>query len=168
MDTEETICWFAARVHSGQEVKIKNHLASLGVECFIPTEIRKNYRGQKKEHPIISALVFIHTDKQRACDLKVLEHLPVNYLFDAANHTMMVIPDKQMNDFIQVFNISVDDGGLMDCSIALGDRVRVSKGPLMGVEGDVLELRGETYVVVNLLGRFFAKAQVPRAWLEMV
>ena len=167
MNSVETICWFAARVHSGQEVKIKNHLARLGVECFIPTEVRLNYRGQKREHPIIPALVFIRTDKQKACDLKVLDRLPVNYIFDAASHTMMVIPDKQMNDFIQVFNISIDQGGLMDCDLSLGDRVRVGKGPLMGVEGNVLELRGETYVVVNLLGSFFAKAQVPRAWLEI-
>jgi transcription antitermination factor NusG len=129
--------------------------------------VRKNYRGQKKEHPVIAALIFIHASKQRACDLKVLDHLPVNYIFDAANHTMLVIPDKQMNDFIQVFNASIKEGGLLETQLCAGDRVRVAKGPLAGVEGNVLELKGEFYVVVNLLGAVFAKAQVPRAYLEM-
>ena len=36
------------------------------------------------------------------------------------------------------------------------------------VEGFVLEFRGRTYVVVKLLDSWFAKASVPRAWLEPI
>ena len=43
-----------------------------------------------------------------------------------------------------------------------------SWGVLAGVEGFVLELRGRTYVVVQLLDSWFAKASVPRAWLEPI
>lgn len=35
-----------------------------------------------------------------------------------------------------------------------------------GVEGHVLEFRGRCYVVVSLLHTLFAKAQVPRSYLE--
>ncbi|MBR1435694.1 MAG: transcriptional regulator, partial [Bacteroidales bacterium] len=63
---------------------------------------------------------------------------------------------------------SKDEGGLMDAPLALGDRVKVVRGPLRGVEGHVLELRGKIYVVVSLLDSIFAKADVPRAWLERV
>jgi hypothetical protein len=44
----------------------------------------------------------------------------------------------------------------------------VTKGILSGVEGRVLEFRGRTYVVVELLGSWFARADVPRAWLEKI
>ena len=61
-----------------------------------------------------------------------------------------------------------NEGGLIDRPLELGERVRVTKGVLAGVEGFVLELRGRTYVVVRLLDSWFAKASVPRAWLEPV
>jgi hypothetical protein len=35
------------------------------------------------------------------------------------------------------------------------------------VEGRVLEFHGEIYVVVELLG-WYARASVPRAWLEKI
>ncbi len=80
----------------------------------------------------------------------------------------MVVPDKQMEDFRRVLDLSTEEGGLLDRPLALGARVRVIKGVLSGVEGYVLELRGRTYVVVRLLDSWFAKASVPRAWLEPV
>lgn len=54
----------------------------------------------------------------------------------------------------------------MDRPLELGDGVRVTRGPLKGVEGYVMELLGNTYVVVELLGCLWAKAKVPPAWLE--
>ena len=56
----------------------------------------------------------------------------------------------------------------MDRPLALGDRVRVTKGPLRGVEGHVLEFQGRLYVVVGLMECLFAKARVPRSWLERI
>ena len=92
----------------------------------------------------------------------------MRYLIDPATKTLLVVPDKQMEDFQRVLNLSTEEGGLMDRPLALGDRVRVIKGVLSGVEGHVLEFRGRTYVVVELLGCWFARADVPRAWLEKV
>jgi len=67
-----------------------------------------------------------------------------------------------------VFEYAIDQGGLVDQPLELGDRVRVTEGALRGVEGYVLELLGKTYVVVGLLGALWARAQVPRAWLEKI
>lgn len=160
--------WFAARVSYGREVRVKQTLSTLGIEHFIPTERRPNYRGQMREHAVIPNLVFVRTTKQRACDLRVTERLPVNYLFDYARHTMMVVPDKQMDDFRRVFEASITEGGLMDVPLSLGERVCVNRGALKGVEGFVMELQGRFYVVVGLCGCVFAKARVPRAWLDRV
>lgn len=160
--------WYAARVSHGREVGVKNTLDAFGVEHFIPTERRPNYRGKMREHPLIPCLVFLRTTKQQACDLRVVDRLPVNYLFDYARHTMMVVPDKQMDDFRRVFETSISEGGLIDRPLELGDWVRVTQGSLKGVEGYVLELHGKLYVVVGLCGCVFAKASVPRAWLEKI
>ena len=81
---------------------------------------------------------------------------------------MMVIPEKEMSDFQRVFDLSKDHGGLMDQPLELGDRVRIIKGALRGIEGYVVEILGRYYVAVSLLGVLWAKAQVPKAWLEKI
>lgn len=163
-----TAQWFAARTRYGQELGIRARLESLGVECFIPSGKRRNYRGKMKEHPLITNLVFIHTDKKTACALKTYEGLPVNYLFDYVQHTMLTVPDKQMEDFRRVLEASLEEGGLVDRPLAIGEKVRITEGPLRGVEGNVLELQGRLYVIVGIAAMVYAKARVPRAWLEKV
>ena len=88
-------------------------------------------------------------------------------LFNGAP-TMLTVPDKQMEDFMRVLNASLTEGGLVNEPLALGERVRVTRGPLKGVEGNVLELQGAYYVVVGLSSLVYAKARIPRAWLEKV
>lgn len=160
--------WYVARTRSGQELNVKDRLDSLGVENFIPTEVRKNYRGKPKKHPVISCLVFVHAQKEHACDLKTKNSLPVNYIKDCASGTMMFVPDRQMEDFRRVLEHSTSEGGLVDQNVCPGDAVRVSDGPLKGVEGQIIEVLGEYYVVVSLSGLVYASAKVPRAWLERI
>ena len=166
---EQQNCWFAARTRCGAELSVAGRLDRLGVERFVPTERRRHTRGGASyERPLIPSLVFLRATKREACALANEESLPVRYLIDPATRSLLVVPDKQLEDFRRVLDLSTDEGGLMDRPLALGERVRVIKGILAGVEGFVLELRGRTYVVVRLLDSWFAKASVPRAWLEPI
>lgn len=169
----ETERWYVARTHFGQEIKIKKKLESLEIGHFIPVETRKNYRGQAKEHPLIPSLIFIRASKQLACALRTDFQLPVNYLFDHASHQMMVVSDKEMEDFQRVLNHSREEGemnreGLVNVLLEPGDPVKVIKGPLTGVEGIVSESDGNTYIGVTLLGEFWVRAKVPKAYLEVL
>lgn len=144
-------------------------LEKMGVESFVPSERRRHTRGGSDyERALIPCLVFLKATKQRACELANRDALPVKYLVDPATRSLLVVPDKQMGDFRRVLDLSKGEGGLMERPLALGARVRVIKGVLAGVEGRVLELRGRFYVVVELFDSWFAKASVPRAWLETI
>jgi len=160
--------WFAARTRFGQEAGIRRRLESLGVESFIPTVVRKNSRGCRSERAVVNNLVFLRTTKAEACRLANEGYIPVRYIIDCATKTLLVVPDKQMEDFRRVLDLSVDEGGLVGKPLDLGDRVRVTRGVLKGVEGHVLELHGKFYVVVGLCDSLFAKARVPRAWLQKI
>ena len=162
------LSWYAARTRYGQELGLKARLSAMGVEHFIPVEKVRDSRGKMREKAVINNLVFIRSTKQKACEIKACDRLPLNYIFDYARHTMMQVPDKQMDDFMRVFEAAISEGGLMDVPLSLGERVRVTCGPLKGVEGNVLELHGRLYVVVGLCLLVFARAKVPRAWLERV
>ena len=150
----EVTRWYAARTRYGQEPGIHRRLETLGIEHFIP--------------PVISNLVFLRTTKSEACGLANSGMIRVKYIVDCATKTLLVVPDKQMEDFRKVLDLGLDDGGLGGVPLALGEWVRVTKGILRNVEGRVLELRGRYYVVVGLLDCCYAKAQVPRSWLEII
>ena len=152
--------WFAARTRYGQELKVRDRLAREGVEHFIP--VRADGR------PVVTNLVFLKATKAEALDLANTGVVPVKYVIDCATRTLLVVPEKQMEDFRRVLDHSLEEGGLMDQPLALGDRVKVVKGPLKGVEGHVIEFQGRYYVVVSLLDSLFARARVPKSWLEKI
>ena len=152
--------WFAARTRYGQELKVRDRLAREGVVHFIP--VRADGR------PVVTNLVFLKATKAEALDLANTGVVPVKYVIDCATRTLLVVPEKQMEDFRRVLDHSLEEGGLMDQPLALGDRVKVVKGPLKGVEGHVIEFQGRYYVVVSLLDSLFARARVPKSWLEKI
>ncbi len=162
-------CWFAACTRCGAELSVAGRLDALGVKRFVPTVTRCRTRGAATyQRALIPGLVFLKTTKWQACAIANEQGVPVRYLIDPTTRSLLVVPDKQMDDFRRVLDLTKGDGGLIDRPLALGERVRVVKGLLAGVEGYVLELRGRTYVVVRLLDCWFAKASVPRAWLEPI
>ena len=161
--------WYVARTrHFRQEIKIRDWMTDRGFEAFVPTtrsESRTLGGKRTVEKPAAPNLVFVRTDKETACSFVAEKGLPMQYIIDCATHKMLVVPDKEMEDFRRVFDLSTDRGGLLDQPLHLGDRVRITRGALKGVEGYVLELMGKTYVAVGLAGTVWAKARVPRAWL---
>ena len=165
---DETISWYAARTRFGQELGIKSRLDAMGIDNFIPTCRRKDCRGRVKERALINNLVFIRTTKKQACDLKVYYMLPVNYLIDYARHSMLVVPDKQMDDFQRVVNCSPSDSIVEAGPFMPGQKVKVTEGPLTGVEGVVQEILGSSYLTVGLCDCVCAKIKVPRKSLSVV
>ena len=160
-------CWFAARTRYGQELGLRDRLAGKGIEHFIPTvEVRRSRGKGLREKAAVNNLVFLRATKAEALRLANEKGLPVRYIVDCATRTLLVVPDKQMEDFMRVMDLSKD--APVEESLALGDRVRVTKGPLRGVEGNILEFCGRIYVVVGLLNCLFAKARVPKGWIEKI
>ena len=171
LDNETSLHWFVARTRSSQEISLRDRLGALGVECFIPTRaVVKMRRGRrvKAEVPLIPNMVFVHASKQDACALANGRGLALYYIVDRFTRSMLVIPDKQMADFIQVVNYEPQSVCLDDVPIMPGTKVRVVSGELAGIEGEVLSLPTATYVVVNIGRILCAKVHLPKSSIEPV
>ncbi|MBR1576555.1 MAG: UpxY family transcription antiterminator [Bacteroidales bacterium] len=163
--------WFVAKTrYFRHEIKLRDYLTGRGIEIFLPTvrlhAAPRTPPQRTTEKAVVPNLLFLRTDKERACALVSESKLPMSFLTDCATHRMMVIPDKQMEDFRRVFDLSTDHGGLVGQSLQPGERVRVCKGPLSGVEGYIIELTGRTYVAVSLMGVLWTRTLIPKAYLE--
>ncbi len=162
--------WYVAHTRRfREEIKVRDLLTGMGVDCYVPTVKRRKTRGGGTyEAPAVPNLVFVHTCRKEALELVNLRLVPMSYMKDCATRTLMLVGEKEMDSFRRVFEASIEEGGLVDRPLAVGDKVRVVKGPLQGVEGNVLELQGKWYVVVGICGLFYARARIPRAWMERI
>ena len=137
MISTDKLNWYAAYTRVNQELVIKKKLDELGVENYLPQEerVRETPLGRKKIRVIlIHGLIFIRTDKTTSFSLLNDHLLNIVYLKDREGRCSLIIPDKQMEDFMFLLDFSTDGVEVLNKDLKRGDRVRVIKGPLLGLE----------------------------------
>ena len=161
-------CWYVARTRRGQETAIRDRLEGFGIRNFVPvgpTLKIRNGRKVKAMVPLIPNMVFLRTAKSTACALANGYGIPLFYIVDRSTNRMLVVPDKQMDDFMRVVLDQPDSVQLCDFRPSVGQRVRIVSGNLAGVEGEVLA-DGANYLVVSAGSLLSAKLKVPAGCLE--
>ena len=169
MITTDKLNWYAAYTRVNQELVIKKKLDELGVENYLPQEerVRETPLGRKKIRVIlIHGMIFIRTDKATSFSLLNDHMLNVVYLKDREGRRSLIIPDKQMEDFMFLLDFSTDGVEVLNKDLKRGDRVRVIKGPLLGLEGELVRLKGHKRVVIRLDGvASIATSYIPSSFL---
>jgi transcription antitermination factor NusG len=168
----EVMNWYAAKVKYQTERKMKAWLDEQAIENFIPFHtvvIERNGRKIKREKPIVPGLLFIRSNYQTACNLMVESQTKMVYLRNLDNHQLLIVPDKQMEDFMFLLDLSESAVRIENSSLRRGDRVRVIKGDFAGIEGELVRIKGHKRVVVRLEGLFsLATTYIPSAYLEKI
>ena len=164
--------WYAAKVKYQTERKVKVWLDEQDIENFVPFRtvlIERNGRKTKREKPVVPGLLFIRTNYRIACALPVESRVKMVYLRNLENHQLLVVPDKQMQDFMFLLDFSESTVQLNNENLRRGDRVRVIKGDFAGIEGELVRIKGHKRVVVRLEGLFsLATTYIPGAYLEKI
>ena len=164
--------WYAVKIKYQTEKKMKAWLDEQTIENFIPFHtvlIERDGRKIKKEKPIVPGLLFIRTDFHTARSLPSESKIKMVYLRNLENHQMLIVPDKQMQDFMFLLDFSESAVRIENTQLKRGDRVRVIKGDFAGIEGELVRFKGHKRVVVRLEGLFsLATTYIPGAYLEKI
>jgi transcription antitermination factor NusG len=167
-----SVNWYAARVKYRTEKKIKTFLDDAKIECYIPFhDVMHEINGKrfKREKPVIPCVVFVRTQYQKALSLPIDCGFGMTYIKNTDTQKLQTIPDKQMKDFMFVLDLSDSTIRLENSKLRRGDRVRVIKGELTGVEGELVRIRGHKRVVIRLEGLFsLVTAYIPCGYLEKI
>jgi hypothetical protein len=148
MNQSESLAWFAVITRWGQWKKISQRLKDLKVGHFIP--------------PTYNTLVFLHTDKSRALNLVNAGEVKGRFLVDHGTHTLLEVPDKQMEAFIKVVTEYPEAPVGTDFPIEKGTRVRVVRGLLKGIEGEVEETPNGVQLLVGIESLICARITIAR------
>jgi len=155
-----TMSWFAIRVTYGRELKFKQLLNDAGFECFVPMRnktVEKDGRKVVLTVPAVANLCFVNSEKSLLDEFmrSFGDSCWGRYIWDKATRKPIVVPDKAMDDFIQISRVMSDDVLYLKeitSKLRQGQKVRVVKGPFKGVEGTVVRIKRSRRVVVELPG----------------
>lgn len=157
-----------AYVQSCLEKKTAQRLAATGIECYLPvqSEIRQwSDRRKRVERLVIPMMIFVHvTPQERPLPLSL--QAVSRYMVLRGESTPAVIPDEQMDRFRFMLDYSPEAVEMCSAPLAPGDAVKVIKGPLAGLEGELITVNGKSKVAVRLDMLGCAHVDVPIGFVE--
>ena len=160
--------WLVAYVQSCLEKKTAQRLAAMGIECYLPvqSEIRQwSDRRKRVDCLVIPMMIFVHvTPQERPLPLSL--QAVSRYMVLRGESTPAVIPDEQMDRFRFMHDYSPEAVEMCSAPLAPGDAVKVIKGPLAGLEGELITVNGKSKVAVRLDMLGCAHVDVPIGFVE--
>lgn len=176
----ESSHWYIAIVNNHSERGCSERLSLLGYDNYVPiqhvTVTGKNGRKHEVTRVVLPALVFVRTNERiRRTQVAVLPFIN-RFMTDPArrnnprlNSPVAIIPDDQMQAFrcmVENADVPVQMEGVL---YHQGDRVRVSRGKLAGLEGFVSKTNeGKTRLCVSLDILGCASVEMDQSCLEKV
>ena len=148
MDISSHITWFVVITRWGQWKRITQRLTELRVRHFIPSTY--------------NTLVFFQTSKERALSLVNAGEVKGRFIVDHSTRSILEVPEKQMDAFIRVVMEYPETPVSSDFPIKKGTRVRVIRGPLKGIEGEVEETPNGVQLVVGIQSLICARITIGR------
>lgn len=162
--------WYVAMVRMHHEKKTAERLDKIGIEHFVPVqqEIHQwSDRRKMVESVLLPMMVFVHADpKERK---EVLSFSTVSrYMVLRGESTPAVIPDEQMARFRFMLDYSEEAICMSSSPLSRGEEVRVIKGPLTGLVGELVTVGGKSKVAVRLDLLGCACVDMPMGYVERV
>ncbi len=144
--------WFACYTSGRHEKRVSERLDSAGFESYLPVisvERQWSDRVKRVETPVFPSYVF---SRFRAVDVAEVWRIQgvVSVVGDSAGPHP--IRDEEIEQVRRVLEFAAERGlpTQTECQVRCGIEVTVTDGPLRGVKGIVLQLRGKTHVLVRL------------------
>ena len=163
--------WIAALVQSCTEKRVGARLDKLEVENYIPTQTEIHQwsdRKKKIERIVIPMIVFIHTDEMTERRLRMQTYIR-KILSYPGQWKAAVIPDSQINRLKFMLRHAETSVELLEQSLQVGETVRVVRGPLKGLEGEICMAKDDKPMVairIDCLG--YACVNIEKSDVEII
>lgn len=176
---KEIPVWFAMSAPYQKELAAKELLAKNDIESFIPMRytivLTPDSRKKRMLVPAIHNLIFAHTTRKKIQAVKTgYPYLQYKICRVDGQNIPIVVPDKQMNQFISVCNTCNDDLIYLkpeEVNLAKGTPVRVVGGTFDGMEGTFVKVTDarRKRVVVLLPGlAAVATAEISSDYIQVI
>jgi transcription antitermination factor NusG len=142
--------WHAVYVKSRTEKKVKIELDYQGIEVYLPLQKKiRQWSDRKKwvDFPLISGYLFVHISPKEYD--QVLKTIGV-VAYVRLDGTAAVIRDEDIELIKRLLREYEDEIEVSYNHFEKGDKVEVISGPLKGVEGELIRLKGKNKVAIKI------------------
>ena len=170
--------WYVLRAIFKKEIAVRDHLRQAGFHCYVPmTYSLKTVNGHKVRRlvPAITELVFVYAAMDAINDYKLHSKDTIYWMTKpgARKREKIIVPDKAMDDFIQVTQqqeLGVTYFNPQELRLDKGDRIKIHGGPFDGVEGVLSKVKGkrEKQLFVSIPGIATAAVSISPDIVELV
>lgn len=171
--------WFIAIVNHNSERKVAEKLDELGIVNYLPTQreyrVWKNGRKSKVDKIVIPSMVFVSCTEQQRLEIVRLPYINRFMTNKSSTHagsiqkSIATIPDNQIDLLKFMLGQSDIPVVISAMSFKTGDKVRVIRGSLIGLEGDIINLnptQTEFVVALDVFG--CAKLSIDSTNVEVI
>ena len=152
--------WLVALVRISHEKKTSERLSKMGIENFLPV--------QQEVHQwsvLLPMMIFVHVDMYEQKEVLTLGSIS-RYMVLRGESTPAVIPDEQMHRFKFMLDYSDEAINMSTTPLSPGTKIKVIKGPLSGLQGELVTVNGKSKVAVRLTMLGCAFVDIPVGCVE--
>ena len=142
--------WYAVSTQSRQEKVAANTLQALGITHFLPLQLQKRQwsdRIQSINVPLFPGYLFVNIDPWSSLKLEVLK-APGIARFIGDRTGPLPIQDSEIENIQSLVHCGVEFGP--HPFLKQGDRVRVIRGALAGIEGILVRVGSKSQMVISI------------------
>jgi len=171
--------WFVAIVNNRSEKATAGILTKMGIENYVPTQVVfrvwKNGKKAKVDKVVIPAIIFIHCTEAKRREVVKLPFI-FRFMTDKARGSagssckpIAEISDIEINRLKFMLGQSDVPVTITERPYKVGDKVRVIRGSLAGLEGEIYgknTVKSEVIVTLEYFG--CARLTIDTASLEII
>jgi|WetSurMetagenome_2_1015567.scaffolds.fasta_scaffold31628_3 transcription antitermination factor NusG len=142
--------WFAFYTRSKMERRVQNNLQLSNIECYTPVikELRQwSDRMKWIEEPLFRNYVLAKVPVNRIYEILTIEGCVYVVSFEGKPS---VIPDRQIHDLKVFLSNPSHPVHVSSERFEKGDLVKVINGALIGIQGEVVQIRGKRHIVLAI------------------
>lgn len=162
--------WLVALVRISHEKKTSERLTKMGIENFLPVQQEVHQWSDRRkvvERVLLPMMIFVHVDLLEQKEVLTLSSI-TRYMVLRGESTPAVIPDEQMQRFKFMLDYSDETISMSTSPLSPGEKIRVIKGPLSGLQGELVNVNGKAKVAVRLTMLGCACVDMPIGCIEPI
>ena len=160
--------WYAVYTAPRAEKKVSERFEVDGIEHYLPLQkVMRRWSDRIKEVivPVVNGYIFVHIPTS---DFKKIVNTYGAIAFVREAGVPVAIPDNQMERLKFMVDFSEEPVEFSPEQFEPGETVNICRGPLQGLMGELVHVKGKHKVVIRLDRFGCALTEVPLSFLEKV
>ena len=166
MSQTDEFHWYAVYTAPRAEKKVSERFTQAEIEHYLPLQkVKHRWSDRVKEVlvPVVNGYIFVR--------IPVTGFLKVTAIYGAIAFVReggrpVAIPDKQLDNLRIMVENADEPVEYSPKSFDRGETITIIKGPLEGMMGELIEIKGKHQVVVRLERFGYASTTIPMSFIQ--